>query len=197
MNTKACANSAHAEGASTVAGSGDRPSANTSTAEGNFSHAEGNGTFAKGNSSHAEGKLTQALKPYSHAEGLNTTADGNKAHAEGWQTSAAGEDSHAEGGNTQTQNRYEHAQGSYNKSNKANTTFGNAGNTIHSIGIGTSAQRMNAVEVMQDGKVFVKGVGGYDGTNPTTANVKDLAAILGTTGFIQFMIDAAQAMDET
>lgn len=50
---------------------------------------------------------------------------------------------------------------------------------------------------MQNGKVFVKGVGGYDGTNPTSANAKDLAAILGTAGFIQCMLDAAQAMDET
>ena len=106
------------------------------------------------------------MKSYSHAEGLNTTADGNKSHAEGWQTNAAGDDSHAEGGNTQTLNRYEHAQGSYNKSNKANTTFGNAGNTIHSIGIGTSASnRKNAIEVMQNGDVYVFNIGNYTGTN--------------------------------
>jgi hypothetical protein len=53
------------------------------------------------------------------------------------------------------------------------------------------------MEVMQDGKVFVKGVGNYDGTNPTASGVKDLAAILETTGFIQYMINAAQAMNET
>jgi hypothetical protein len=178
--SEACANSAHAEGVNTVAGNGTRPSVNTNTAEGNFSHAEGNGTFAKGNSSHAEGKSTQALKPYSHAEGLNTTADGNKSHAEGWQTNAAGEDSHAEGGNTQTSNRYEHAQGTYNKSNTGGTNFGNAGNTIHSIGIGTSNGRKNAVEVMQDGKVFVKDIGGYVGTNPTgqTNAAQDLATVV-------------------
>lgn len=29
---------------------------------------------------------------------------------------------------------------------------------------------------MQDGKVFIKDVGGYDGTNPTESGVKDVAA---------------------
>ena len=95
-------------------------------------------------------------------------------------------------------NQAEHAQGQYNKSNKAISSFGNAGNTIHSIGIGTAeSNRKNAVEVMQNGRVFINGIGGYDGTNPTAANVKDLATILGTTGFIQYMIDTVKAMTET
>ena len=55
---------------------------------------------------------------------------------------------------------------------------GNTG-TRHSIGIGTSStNRKNAVEVMDDGRVFVHGIGGYDGTNPDTA--KTLQEVIGT-----------------
>ena len=53
------------------------------------------------------------------------------------------------------------------------------------------------MEVLYNGKVYVKGVGNYDGKDITGANVKDLAAILGTTGFIQCMIDAVNAMNAT
>lgn len=43
-------------------------------------------------------------------------------------------------------------------------------NTQHSIGIGASGeQRKNAFEVMQNGDVYVIGIGGYDGTNPESA----------------------------
>jgi hypothetical protein len=83
---------------------------------------------------------------------------------------ASGSYSHAEGYYTTAQNQAEHAQGQYNSSHKANTTFGNAGNTIHSIGIGTStSSRKNAVEVMQNGDVYVLGVGGYTGSNYSSA----------------------------
>lgn len=68
---------------------------------------------------------------------------------------------------------------------------------MHSIGIGKKeTDRKNAVEVMQDGKVFIKDIGGYDGTNPTAANVKDIAAILGPDGFIQYMIDTLNAVND-
>ena len=53
------------------------------------------------------------------------------------------------------------------------------------------------MEVLHNGKVYVKDVGNYDGTNITGTNVKDLAAILGTTGFRQCMIDAVNAMNAT
>lgn len=84
----------------------------------------------------------------------------------GGSNTASGNYSHAEGAYTLAQNQSEHAQGQFNSSHKANTTFGNAGNTIHSIGIGTgSSNGKNAVEVMQNGDVYVYGVGGYTGTN--------------------------------
>ena len=70
---------------------------------------------------------------------------------------ASGEYSHAEGKGTITSNAAEHASGKYNQSNK---------DTIFSIGIGESkADRKNAIEVTQDGDIYVNSIGGYDGTN--------------------------------
>ena len=83
------------------------------------------------------------------------------SHAEGFKTIALGVRSHAEGSYTITRNNAEHAEGKYNKSNT---------NTIHSVGIGSSStNRKNAHEIMDDGKHYIYGIGGYDGTNPTTA----------------------------
>ena len=109
-----------------------------------------------------------------------STASGEKAFASGADCVASGENSSVEGSHTIAQNHSEHAGGKYNKSNKKTTGTDAdkaAGSTIHSIGVGTSAiNRKNAVEVMQDGKVYILGVGGYDGTNPEQAT--DLATIL-------------------
>lgn len=128
--------------------------------------AEGEQAAAIGNSSHAEGYGTTASGDYSHSEGGGNTASGLFSHAEGSFTVANGDSSHTEGYDTITQNNAEHAQGRYNASHTGDTA---ADRTIHSIGIGEPDARANAVEVMQDGKVFINGVGGYDGTNPTTA----------------------------
>jgi len=159
---------ATASAANTVAeGSGTSATAQNAHAEGygsaatnNNAHAEGWATTAGGHSSHAEGRGTKTLANYAHAEGQNTVAGGACAHAEGHTALAYGNYSHAEGAHTQTSNLYEHAQGNYNKSNPG---------TIDSIGIGDSTTRRNATEVMQDGRVYVYGVGGYDGTNPAAA----------------------------
>ena len=102
-----------------------------------------------------------------------------QAHTEGVGTSANGNGSHAEGSKTEATNSFEHAEGQYNLSNQASTSFGNAGNTLHSIGIGTSdSDRKNAVEVMQNGDVYIKGAGSYNGTNPGGTGVKTLQTIL-------------------
>ena len=141
-------------------------------ASGESAHAEGYLTMAKGGLSHAEGHETTAQGAISHAEGKSTLAGGDCSHAEGSNTSASGRGSHAEGFSTQATNNYEHAEGSYNASHTG---------TRHSIGIGTSTNaRKNAVEVMDDGRVFVHGVGGYDGTNPGTA--KTLQEAVQTSG---------------
>ena len=126
------------------------------------SHAEGYQSEASGSYSHAEGSDTQATGNYgSHAEGRQTVAGSTASHAEGYLSQADGIISHAEGYGTRATNEAEHAEGKYNRSNTG---------TRHSVGIGTSdTARKNAVEVMDDGDVFIYGIGGYDGTNPETA----------------------------
>ena len=116
-----------------------------------------------------------AVKDACHSEGHSSVAMGETSHAEGSMTIAYGDYSHAEGKYTRTLNDFEHAQGNYNLSHKASDTYGNAGNTIHSIGIGSSSQnRKNAVEVMQNGDLYIKGIGGYDGTNMGSTGVQTL-----------------------
>ena len=102
---------------------------------------------AYGIASHVEGRQGIAFGTNSHVEGNEGVADGNASHAEGY--------------NTRTRNNNEHAEGQYNKSNPG---------TIHSVGIGTSeSDRKNAFEIMQNGDAYLKGIGGYDGTNPSGA----------------------------
>lgn len=69
---------------------------------------------------------------------------------------ANGAYSFSEGQHTVANNRSEHALGEYNKSNKADDTFGDEGNTLFSIGNGTSeSDRKNAFEVMQNGDIYI------------------------------------------
>lgn len=69
---------------------------------------------------------------------------------------ANGEYSFSEGQHTVANNRSEHAFGEYNKSNKIDDSFGNEGNTLFSIGNGTSeSDRKNAFEVMQNGDIYI------------------------------------------
>ena len=107
----------------------------------------------------------------------NNIASGDYSHAEGSETSAAGDYSHAEGKGTITSNAAEHASGKYNQSHKDTTLF--------SIGIGESkADRKNAIEVTQDGDIYVNSIGGYDGTNPS--NSKDIATYLPNMVYITY-----------
>lgn len=152
LNTVAASDYSHAEGyASKTSINPDDPDG-----YGSASHAEGTGTIAKGTSSHAEGGGSLAIGRDSHAEGNSTTTGADASHAEGnW---------------TITNNFAEHAEGTFNLSNMASSTFGDAGNTLHSIGIGKATgelkdDRRNAVEVMQNGDVYIIGIGGFDGTN--------------------------------
>ena len=69
---------------------------------------------------------------------------------------ANGEYSFAEGQNTIANNRSEHAMGEFNESHHLNNTFGSSGNTLFSIGNGTSdTNRKNALEVMQNGDIYI------------------------------------------
>lgn len=144
------------------------------------SHAEGSETSAHGLGSHAEGGFTLANGQYAHAEGAGTAASGRRSHAEGIYSVSAGEGSHAEGVKTEAKNYSEHAEGQFNLSHKTSTTYGNALNTQHSVGIGTGyTARKNAFEIMQNGDAYLHGVGGYDGTNPSTA--KTMQQIINST----------------
>lgn len=185
FETKAMANGAHAEGDSTIAYGkyshtegansvtgydykGDKPTANDlelpnneDDDNGGYAHAEGSSTLAMGKAAHSEGNKTFAAGDYSHAEGAYTTAEGYASHAEGGNTIAKGVYSHAEGKGTMATNEAEHAEGKYNVSSTG---------TISSIGIGTNdTDRKNAFEVMQNGDIYIKGIGGYDGTNASSA----------------------------
>ena len=117
---------------------------------------------ASGDFSHAEGYYATASGEGSHAEGQGTTASGTCAHAEGNYSNASGNYSHAEGNSTITNNQSEHASGQFNVSSSVSTTFGNAGNTLFSVGNGTSSNnRKNAFEIRQNGDIYITS-GGTD-----------------------------------
>lgn len=89
--------------------------------------------------------------------GVEAHATGRVSQARGFEVTASGDFSHAEGYSVWTTNIAEHASGRGNVSHKASTTFGDAGNTLFSIGNGTITSRKNALEVFQDGhSVFQK-----------------------------------------
>lgn len=135
------------------------------------SHAEGNSTQAKGINSHAEGVSSWTMPP--DGDAIPLWRDGYAAHAEGHMTTAGGRASHVEGDNTVANNPSEHAEGRYNVSHYVDgSTYGNGGNTLHSVGFGSGQpdvetgfpDRKNAFEIMQNGDVYMVGVGGYNGT---------------------------------
>ena len=85
---------------------------------------------------------------------------GTNSIIEGASTKAFGEQSHAEGFNTVANNQSEHASGRYNVSSSASTTFGNAGNTLFSVGNGTAENaRHNAFEIRQNGDIYISSGG--------------------------------------
>ena len=110
-----------------------------------------------GTDSIREGETTTASGDYSHAEGMSTIASGSYSHAEGMASVTYGMSSHAEGFSTETRNKFEHASGRYNVSSSATTEFGDSGNTLFSVGNGTStSDRKNALEVRQNGDIYVQ-----------------------------------------
>lgn len=200
VNTKATQRGSHAEGRDTYAAGQYSHAEGRETEAFYASHAEGRGSKATGDVSHAEGLGTYAIGDHTHAEGQNTHAVGLNAHAEGLRGWANGQHSHAEGVDTVTSNTAEHAEGKFNKSNKADGSFGSAGNTLHSIGVGTSASdRKNAFEVMQNGDAYLLGVGGYDGKNPAASKAVQqiIGALLDTFKPVQVNDNKSGATDAT
>lgn len=141
------------EGGGSEVFNGNDPSA----AYGAFSHAEGGESFADGD--------------YSHAEGYGCSAEKENSHAEGYACIARGENSHAEGHATVAKRQNSHAEGSYNIQDDA---------AIHSVGIGTESVRKDAHRITYDGKHYIIGIGGFDGTKATAnlTNEKDLATVI-------------------
>lgn len=136
-----------------------------SSAQGMYSHSEGSWGTCEGNSSHNEGYMTKAYGDWSHAEGGESNARGEGSHAEGTWTTTMGVSSHAEGTWTKTNNEGEHAEGIFNVSHTdENKEAGKC--TIHSVGIGSYTEGgRNAIEIMRNGDIYVKGIGEYDGTS--------------------------------
>lgn len=156
--------SIHLEGDGTLAkGKSSHSEGSDTAAYGDFSHVEGYKTTAIGCASHAEGCRSHAKNNFAHAEGNYNLAKGVTSHAEGYWTKANAFASHTEGQGTIAENCYEHAQGAFNISNNGDD---DGMRTLFSIGNGLSYdKRSNAVEVMQNGDMYIVGIGGFDGKN--------------------------------
>ena len=101
-------------------------------------------TISAGNNSFVVGSYNTANAPEAHIEGASNIANGFRSHVEGFNNTAT--------------NPFEHAEGCYNVSNT---------DTISSIGIGSGENdRKNALEVMNNGDIYLYGVGNYYGVLP-------------------------------
>lgn len=141
-------------------------------ASGDKSHAEGSFTTASGGSgAHAEGNSTEAIGDSSHAEGFASSAIGQNSHAEGSETTANGFGSHVEGYQTTADGPNSHAEGTNNVPDSA---------AIHQVGIGEEDAPKDAHRITYDGKHYIIGIGGFDGTKATAnlTNEKDLATVI-------------------
>lgn len=152
------------------------------TVSGEYGRANGVGNTSSGVASSTEGRDNQTAGQSGHTEGASNVNNAPAGHVEGYKNKA--------------QNDSEHAEGRYNLSHTGSTE---AQKTRHSIGVGTSeSDRKNAFEVMENGDVYLLGVGGYDGTNPGTAKSlqtvysetsASIVAINGTIGDINSILD--------
>ena len=132
-------------------------------ARGKWAWAIGSGTRTGDKASFACGNFTSAYSNYSFSEGTYTTANTEASHAAGSYTS--------------TKNRSEFSIGEYNNSVSASTTFGDSGNTLFSVGNGTSSSaRHNAFEIRQNGDIYCS-----DGTNDVKLQDTITATAANTT----------------
>ena len=134
-------------------------SGNTIDAYGGYNHncitVEGIGNSCGTQATHVEGGYnTSIYGSYSHVEGAHNKLEVSATLAEVC--------SHVEGKYNKVLNYSEHASGQYNISNKANTTWGDSGNTLFSVGNGTADNaRHNAFEIRQNGDIYISS-GGTD-----------------------------------
>ena len=147
--------------------------AGSNVASGDRSFSVGSESEASGTNAAAFGRLGVASGLSSMVQGQNCKATAWGSHAQGGITEANGKYSHSEGNHTVAGNESEHAEGVYNVSRE--------GVTRHSVGVGSSSLRKNAFEITNDGKVYVLGAGGYEGTAAQNlGDAKDIAAVLAS-----------------
>ncbi len=151
----------------------------SNTASGINAVAIGENNVATGNEAVAIGDDNTAEGNNSLATGHHTHAQGSTSHTEGNTTEAIGSYSHAEGQGTTASGKASHAEGMWNVGNE---------DAIHEVGIGTSSiNRKNAHEIKRDGKHYVFGIGGYDGTNAGESGVKSLQEAMSSNEASMFI----------
>lgn len=91
---------------------------------------------------------------------------GDHSHHENESNSAIGRSSSVSGTCCIAYNQNEFACGQYNYSEHSDTT---SKRTLFSIGIGTDRARLDGVEMKLNGDLYIFGIGGYNGKNPSEA----------------------------
>lgn len=131
-----------------------------------IAHVSGAKNIAKDASySHIEGIFNKASGEGSHIEGFHNTTQEKAlfSHAEGLYTDATSIASHTEGIGTITANVGEHAEGHYNYSVKYtsennNNVLDTSNMIVHTVGVGDSSHRKNAIRIDKDGSVYLAAV---------------------------------------
>lgn len=123
------------------------------------------------NSIQTRDTMCQATGDNTIAIGMNTHAGATSSVAEGYMTSTRNDSdanaaySHVEGLNNATNNVAEHGEGKFGISYYADN-HDPSKCSIHYVGIGTNNQieyRKDAIAIMENGDVYIVGIGGYDG----------------------------------
>ena len=113
-------------------------------------------TVASGVDSLVMGDRCSGTSNGTFAQGYFTQATAPHAVALGDRTIASGQDSFAQGMYAKATNNIEFSVGRHNVSHKASNDWGDSGNTLFSIGNGsTSGTAHNALEVRQNGDIYL------------------------------------------
>ena len=110
-------------------------------------------------------------------DSTSATAQSQFAFGEG--NVVNGNYSFALGYNLNTTQNGEYALGRYNVSRAATESVSG---TLFTIGIGTDSTRKNLLEFTNDTKIYLYGIGSYNGTNVGSSGVKDLATVISEAG---------------
>ncbi len=156
---------------------------NGNTATKSYAIALGSFNVASGASSIAVNDYNVAGGQWSFAAGEGTKAYGSASAAFGYTTKASGDRSFAIGEQVEVYNKYEFGCGHFNVSNSTNVSYPNSGNTLFSVGNGTSGnEKHNAFEIRQNGDIYFN-----DGTNDVKLQDK-FTEINNTIGDIETLL---------